>query len=68
MAYIDTLLVRSASAHASASGSVAMTDAGEGKLGFVVSVDSLSDVKRYLNTATSLPADSLAARFASPAR
>lgn len=59
MAYIDTLLVRSASAHASASGSVAMTDAGEGKLGFIVSVDSLSDVKRYLNTATSLPADSL---------
>ena len=59
MAYIDTLLVRSASAHASASGSVAMTDAGEGKLAFVASVDSLSDVKRYLNSATSLPADSL---------
>ncbi len=59
MAYIDTLLVRSASAHASASGSVAMTEAGEGKLGFVVSVDSLSDVKRYVNSATSLPADSL---------
>jgi hypothetical protein len=59
MAFIDTLLVRSASAHVSASGSVAMTDAGQGKLGFVVSVDSLSDVKRYVNTATSLPADSL---------
>jgi len=59
IAFIDTLLVRSASAHASASGSVAMTDAGTGKLGFVVSVDSLSDVKRYVNTATSLPADSL---------
>ena len=59
IAFIDTLLVRSASAHASAAGSVAMTDAGSGKLGFVVSVDSLSDVKRYVNTATSLPADSL---------
>src|SRR5688572_5076132 len=59
MAYIDTLLVRSASASGSASGSVAMTEAGSGKLGFVVSVDSLSDVKRYVNTATSLPADSL---------
>jgi hypothetical protein len=59
MAYIDTLLVRSASANGSASGSVAMTEAGLGKLGFVVSIDSLSDVKRYVNTATSLPADSL---------
>jgi hypothetical protein len=59
IAYIDTLLVQSASAHASASGTVAMTDSGSGKLGFVVSVDSLSDVKRYVNTATSLPADSL---------
>ncbi len=60
MAFIDTLLVQSASAHASASGSAAMTDAaGSGKLGFVVSIDSLSDVKRYVNTATSLPADSL---------
>ena len=59
MAYVDTLLVHSASANASASGSVAMTEAGPGKLGFVVSIDSLSDVKRYVNTATSLPADSL---------
>jgi translocation and assembly module TamB len=59
MAFIDTLLVQSASAHASASGSVAMTDAGQGKLGFVVSVDSLSDVKRYVKTATSIPTDSL---------
>jgi hypothetical protein len=58
-AYIDTLLVRSASAHASASGSVAMTESGEGKLGFAISVDSLSDVKRYVNSATSLQADSL---------
>ena len=68
MAYIDTLVLRSASAHASASGSVAMTEAGTGKLGFNVSVDSLSDVKRYLNTATSFSADSLEARFSSWAR
>ncbi|HVD61726.1 MAG TPA: hypothetical protein VNC11_12710, partial [Gemmatimonadaceae bacterium] len=60
MAYIDTLVVQSASAHASASGSVAMTEtAGSGKLGFVVAIDSLSDVKRYVNSATALPADSL---------
>jgi len=60
IAYIDTLLVSSASAHASAAGSVAMTDAaGTGKLGFTVSIDSLSDVKRYVNNATSFPGDSL---------
>ncbi|HUQ19381.1 MAG TPA: translocation/assembly module TamB domain-containing protein, partial [Gemmatimonadaceae bacterium] len=60
MAFIDTLVVQSASAHASAAGSVAMTEnAGTGKLGFVVAMDSLSDVKRFVKSATKLPTDSL---------
>lgn len=59
LAHIDTLLVRSDVAHASASGTVGLRPGIEGKLGFVVSVDSLADVKRFVNRATSIPGDSL---------
>jgi len=59
LAHIDTLLVRSDVARASASGSVGLRAGLEGKLGFVVSVDSLADVKRYIGTATAISGDSL---------
>lgn len=58
-AHIDTLLVRSDVAHASASGTVGLRPGIEGKLGFVVSVDSLADVKRYVGVATQISGDSL---------
>ena len=47
-ARIDTLIVESEGAFASASGSVGMIEGAEGNLRFTVSVDSLADVKRYL--------------------
>ena len=58
-ARIDTLVVRSDVAHASASGTVGLRPGIEGKLGFVVSVDSLADVRRYVDRATTVAGDSL---------
>jgi hypothetical protein len=59
IATIDTLLVRSDEARANASGTVAMTEDGTGRLSFIVAVDSLADVRRYIGANTSLSADSL---------
>lgn len=58
-ARIDTLIVQSDVAFASASGSVGMIEGAEGNLRFTVSVDSLADVKRYIRQNTTLSADSL---------
>jgi hypothetical protein len=59
IAHIDTLLVQSDVAHASASGDVGLIAGKEGKLGFIVSVDSLADVRRYLGQNTPLSGDSI---------
>ena len=58
-ARIDTLIVRSDVAHATASGSVGMVEGAEGNLRFNVAVDSLADVKRYIAQNTSISPDSL---------
>jgi hypothetical protein len=59
IAHIDTLLVQSDVAHGSASGDVGLIEGKQGKLGFVVSVDSLADVKRYLAQNTPISGDSI---------
>jgi hypothetical protein len=59
-AIIDTLVVASDVAHATASGSMGLIPGAEGRLAFSVSIDSLADVKRYIGRNTSLAADSLA--------
>ena len=59
IAHIDTLLVQSDVAHASASGDIGLIEGKEGKLAFVVSVDSLADVKRYIGQNTSISGDSI---------
>ncbi len=59
IARIDTLLVRSDAAHASASGTVGLRPGIEGRLGFVLSVDSLADVRRYIGANTPISSDSL---------
>ena len=59
IARIDTLVVRSDVANASASGTVGLIPGMEGRLAFNVSVDSLADVRRYIDRNTSLAADSL---------
>ena len=58
-ARIDTLIVQSDVAYASASGSLGMIEGAEGNLRFTVSVDSLADVKRYIGQNTSVTTDSL---------
>ncbi|MGI9043799.1 MAG: hypothetical protein ACR2GK_06695, partial [Gemmatimonadaceae bacterium] len=47
IARIDTLIVQSDVAHATASGSVGLIEGMEGNLRFTLPVDSLADVKRY---------------------
>ncbi|HUQ48277.1 MAG TPA: translocation/assembly module TamB domain-containing protein [Gemmatimonadaceae bacterium] len=59
IAHIDTLLVQSDVAHATASGDIGLIEGKEGKLGFVVSVDSLADVKRYIGQNTPISGDSI---------
>ena len=59
IAHIDTLLVQSDVAHASASGDVALIAGKAGRLAFVVSVDSLADVKRYIGQHTAISGDSI---------
>jgi hypothetical protein len=54
IARIDTLVVQSDVAFASASGSMGMIEGAEGNLRFNVSVDSLADVKRYIAQNTTL--------------
>jgi translocation and assembly module TamB len=58
-AIIDTLVVSSDVAHATASGSMGLIPGAEGRLSFNVSIDSLADVKRYIGRNTSIAADSL---------
>ncbi len=58
-ALVDTLIVVSDVARASASGSVGLIPGREGRLAFNVAVDSLSDVKRYIGRNTSVATDSL---------
>ncbi len=59
IARIDTLVVQSDVASASASGSVGLIEGIEGNLRFNVSVDSLADVQRYIGQRTSIATDSL---------
>src|SRR5688572_7839997 len=59
IARIDTLVVDSDGAHATASGSVGLIKGMEGSLRFTASVDSLADVKRYIGQNTSILTDSL---------
>ncbi len=59
IARIDTLVVQSDVAHATASGSLGLIEGMEGNLRFTLSVDSLADVKRYINQRTAISADSL---------
>jgi len=59
IAHIDTLLVQSDVAHASASGDVGLIEGKSGKLAFIVSVDSLADVKRYIGQHSSISGDSI---------
>ncbi len=59
IAHIDTLVIQSDVAHASASGDVGLMPGREGKLAFVVSVDSLADVKRYIGQNTPISGDSI---------
>ncbi len=59
IAHIDTFLVQSDVAHASASGELGLIEGKAGKLGFVVSVDSLADVKRYIGQHSSISGDSI---------
>ena len=47
-ALIDTLIVQSDVARANASGSVGLIPGMEGRLAFNLSIDSLSDVKRFV--------------------
>ncbi|HEX5576919.1 MAG TPA: translocation/assembly module TamB domain-containing protein, partial [Gemmatimonadaceae bacterium] len=59
IARIDTLIVQSDVAHATASGSLGLIEGMEGNLRFNVAVDSLADVKRYIAQNTSISPDSL---------
>jgi translocation and assembly module TamB len=63
IAHIDTLLVQSDVAHASASGTVGLIPGMEGRLSFNVAVDSLGDLKRYIGKNTSIATDSLSGRL-----
>jgi translocation and assembly module TamB len=59
LAHIDTLTVLSDVAHANASGTVGLIPGIEGRLAFNLSIDSLSDVKRYLGRNTTIVKDTL---------
>jgi len=59
IARVDTLVVRSDVAWASASGTLGLRPGVQGQLGFVLAVDSLADVKRYVGRQTPLSGDSL---------
>jgi hypothetical protein len=59
IARIDTLIVQSDVAHATASGSIGLVEGMEGNLRFNVAVDSLADVRRYIGQTTSISPDSL---------
>lgn len=59
IARIDTLVLQSDVANATASGTVGLIPGMEGRLAFNVSIDSLADVKRYIGRNTSLAADSV---------
>ncbi len=58
-AHIDTLIVQSDVVHATASGDVGLIPGREGRLAFVLSVDSLADVKRYIGQNTPISGDSI---------
>jgi hypothetical protein len=59
IARIDTLVLASDVAHANASGSVGLIPGMQGQLAFILSIDSLADVKRYIGKNSSLAVDSL---------
>ena len=59
VALIDTLIVQSDVARANASGSVGLISGMEGRLAFNLSIDSLSDVKRFVGRNSAISGDSL---------